>query len=55
MEAKRTIYFTTYPGIEDEALFRGHVRQIRAGMREAFAAIGALERLLAAVDAHVLL
>lgn len=55
MEAKRTIYFTTYPGIEDEALFRGHVRQIRAGMREAFAAIGALERLLTTVDPHVLL
>ena len=55
MEAKRTIYFTTYPGIEDEALFRGHVRRIGAGMREAFAAIGALERLLATVDPHVLL
>lgn len=45
----------TYPGIENEALFGGHVRRIRARVRESFAAVGTLERLLAGMNPNVLL
>lgn len=38
-----------------DALFRRHVAGVRAGMRKAFAAVVAAERLLAGMDAHMLL
>lgn len=37
------------------ALLAAHMRAVAAGVREAFAAVGTLERLLAAVDPYVLL
>ena len=45
----------TDPGIEDEALFGGHVGRIRARVGETFAAVGALERLLTRMNPDMLL
>lgn len=41
--------------VDHQTLFAGHVRGIGARVREPFAAVGARERLLPAMDADVFL